>query len=93
MAPELLLLEVLRRRDHDAAARLGATTPDLLIAIDAARFVPHQRVFDVMSEALASAKADDLVRVALSMWLEDDSTAAAARRLVEQMLALVAPDH
>ncbi|BCW07360.1 ABC transporter ATP-binding protein [Arthrobacter sp. NtRootA1] len=93
VAPELLLLEVLRRRDHDAAGRLGVTIPDLLIAIDAARFVPHQRVFEVMSEALVSSKADDLVRVALCMWLEDETTAAAARRLVEQKLALVAHDH
>jgi predicted ATPase len=93
MAPEVLLLEVLRSRDQDAAARLGAATPDLLIAIDAARFVPHQRVFEVMSEALASTKADDLIRVALSMWLEDDSTAAAGRQLVEQMLASVAHNH
>ncbi|APX03229.1 hypothetical protein [Arthrobacter sp. QXT-31] len=93
MAPELLLLEVLRCRDHDAAAGLGATTPDLHIAIDAARFVPHQRVFEVMSEVLVSSTPDDLVRVALSMWLEDGSTAAAARRLVEQMLTLVAHDH
>jgi hypothetical protein len=67
--------------------------PDLLIAIDAARFVPHQRVFEVMSAALASTKADDLIRVALSMWLEDDSTAAAGRQLVEQMLASVAHNH
>lgn len=93
MAPELLLLEVLRRRDDVAASRLGAATPDLHIAIDAARFVPHQRVFEIMSETLVSSTADDLVRVALSMWIEDDRTAAAARQLVEQMLALAAHDR
>ncbi|GGM45493.1 hypothetical protein GCM10010489_15770 [Microbacterium saperdae] len=85
--PEALLMDVLRSRGRDAGDRLGVTSSDLLIAIDAARFVAHQRVFEVMSGALDVPPAD-LIRVALTLWLEDDSIATAARRLVEQTLAL-----
>lgn len=85
--PEVDLLDVLRSRSPDVADKLGVAIPNLFIAIDAARFVPHQRLFEVMSEALDVTQRD-LIRVTLDLWLEDEGTADAARWLVEQLITL-----
>ena len=86
--PETLLLDVLRSQAHKVAGSLGVTFADLLLAVDTARFVPHQRIFDAMNQALGSSRAE-LIHIAVSVWLDNDEIANAARRLVEQALTLI----
>jgi len=84
--PESLLLNVIRMRVRDVANRIDVTVSDLQAALDSARFVPHQRTFEVISDALDISPAE-LVPVLLSMWLEDDSIAMAAASLVDRILS------
>lgn len=89
--PESELLASLRTREIDAAERLRVSLSDLRIALEAARFVAHQRVFTAMSASLMVCSANDLRDVAIDLWLEADGIAAAARVLVEEMLTLTFP--
>ena len=91
-APEALLLDALRVRADQAAAALSVAVSDLRVALDAARFVPHQRVFQAMSASLQSCTANEIWDYALVSWLQSEGVIASARELAEQLLAITAMD-
>lgn len=85
-APESELLKSLGARELEAAQKLRVTVSELRIALDAARFVPHQRVFMVMSSSLAGCTSAQLRDIALDLWLESETIDEAARTLVARMV-------
>ncbi|WP_427018818.1 hypothetical protein ACQCSX_09925 [Pseudarthrobacter sp. P1] len=86
--PESALLESLRTRESDAAEKLRVPVSDLRIALEAARFVPHQRVFSAMGASPMGCSANELRDVAIDLWLKADEIAGSACALVEAMLEL-----
>lgn len=87
-APEQHLLKALADNVADSACRVGVSESDLRAALDAARFVPHQRVFDVISGTLGSTTSAHVIAAALAVWLEQEEPAAEARWLIERILVV-----
>jgi ABC-type cobalamin/Fe3+-siderophores transport system ATPase subunit len=88
IAPEAALLDALRSHEQEAAVALRSTTPDLRLALDAARFVSHQQLIRSISQSLGTCTEAEVRDVGLRLWLSEPEAAESARELAESLLAI-----
>ncbi|KAA0113073.1 ATP-binding protein [Mycolicibacterium sp. P9-22] len=87
--PETALVESLRSQPGSASEALGVHESDLLFALEATRFVSHQRVFDEIAQSLGLSAGELVADVSIGLWMEQADVAADARMLAEQLIAAI----
>ncbi|MFC8797334.1 hypothetical protein ACFT2C_06350 [Promicromonospora sp. NPDC057138] len=81
ITPESELLNALTAGVTTAAQSLGVTEPELLIALQAAQFGPHQQVFDSIGRSLSRYHAEEIIDLAIRIWLDEPTVDGQARHL------------
>ncbi|MGA6207957.1 hypothetical protein ACPESR_24715 [Nocardia testacea] len=88
--PEKELLDSLAACDLDAAERLRVSVAEFRIALDATRFVSHQRVFAAIAGALPGCSSEAIRDTAIGLWIQNGEVEESMRGLVEELLAIAA---